>query len=170
MTHTVLIVIHAASATLALLLGLMALPGGRSLRGHLSALGVMELSLLGAVAVGWQRNGPVLGAVFCGLLGLGAVMCWRGWLAWRRRPRRGLRPSPGYVGHLGFTLISLVDAFVVVTVLNAGAPLWSVVGSGVAIGVVGHLVLTAASERLTRDRALPVTSGGPSWGGAPSRR
>ncbi len=158
MTHTVLIAVHAASATLALLLGLAALPGGRALRGHLAGLGVMELSLVGAVVVGWQRNGPVLGVVFAGLLALGAVMCWRGWAAWRQRPRSGARPSPAYVGHVGFTLVSLVDAFVVVTVLDAGAPLWAVIASGVAVGVVGHAVLIATSARLTRSPAAPVTA------------
>lgn len=153
MTHTVLIAVHAVSATLALALGLVAISGGRLFRGYLACLAAMELSLLGAVVVGWPRSPPVANLVFAGLLVLGAVMCWRGVLARRLLPS-GERPSPAYVDHVGFTLISLVDAFVVVSVLRIGAPIPIVVAAGVAIGVAGHVVLTAASARLTRNPAL----------------
>ncbi len=149
MAHIVLIIIHAASATLALVLGLVAIRRGRLVLGYLVSLAAMELSLLGAVALGWPQGPPAANLVFSGLLVLGAVMCWRGWMAARRRPRAGERPSPSSVGHVGFTLVSLVDAFVVVSVLRAGAPVGLVVAAGVAIGVGGHVVLTAAAARLT---------------------
>ncbi len=150
MTHTSLVAVHAASATLALALGLVAISRGRLFPGYLASLAAMELSLLGAVVVGWQRSPPVANLVFTGLLVLGAVMWWRGGLAWRLL-RSGERPSPACVSHVGFTLVSLVDAFVVVSVLRAGAPIPIVVAAGVAIGVGGHVVLTAVPARLTRE-------------------
>jgi hypothetical protein len=50
--------------------------------------------------------------------------------------------------HVGFTLISLFDAFTVVLVLDLGAPGWLVAAAGVLIAVAGSLVLGAIRERL----------------------
>ena len=39
-------------------------------------------------------------------------------------------------------------AFVVIVVLDVGAPIWLVVGSGVVIAIAGHLAIRRATGRL----------------------
>jgi len=51
---------------------------------------------------------------------------------------------PAFVGHVGLTLVGLVDAFVVVTILNAGVPGWVTAIVGVAIAVAGHRLIGRA--------------------------
>jgi hypothetical protein len=75
-------------------------------------------------------------------------MVWRADQARRIRPSDSAGPSARYVGHVGFTLISLFDAFTVVLVLDLGAPGWLVAAAGVLIAVAGSFVLGAIRERL----------------------
>jgi hypothetical protein len=42
---------------------------------------------------------------------------------------------------VGFTLVALFDAFAVIAILGAGAPIWLVVGTGLLIALAGHLTL-----------------------------
>ncbi len=53
---------------------------------------------------------------------LGVVMLWRAARARPIRPSRRVPPSARYVEHVGFTLVALFDAFIVILVLNIGAP------------------------------------------------
>lgn len=69
---------------------------------------------------------------------------WRAAQARRIRPTAGQGPPPDrYLDHVGFTLVALFDAFIVVAVLNLGAPGWLVATAGVGIAVAGHFVLRA---------------------------
>ena len=54
---------------------------------------------------------------------------------------------------MGFTLVALFDAFVVILVLDLGAPGWLVAAAGVLIAVAGHLALRAVRERLIETTA-----------------
>jgi hypothetical protein len=75
-------------------------------------------------------------------------MVGRAWLAGRQRPAGDAGPAAGYIAHVGFTLVALFDAFAVITVLNSGAPVWSVVAAGVVVAVIGHYTLRAVRNRL----------------------
>lgn len=44
--------------------------------------------------------------------------------------------------------VFLMLAFIVILVLNLGAPVWLVAGSGILIAVAGHFVLRAVHQRL----------------------
>lgn len=79
---------------------------------------------------------------------LGLVLLWRADQGRRIRPSGSAGPSASYVAHVGFTLVALFDAFIVILVLNAGAPGWLVAAAGVLIAVAGHFVLGAVRERL----------------------
>lgn len=146
--HDALVAVHAALATLALLAGAVSLPRGRGHRTYRSSLLGMQAALALAVATSWPTTPAAARGAFTGLLVLGAVMCARGWLAGRERPVSGAAPSARYVRHVGFTLVGLADGFLVVAVLRAGAPLWAVVATGVAVAVVGHLAVGATGRRL----------------------
>lgn len=146
--HDALITVHAAAGTLALAAGAMALPRGRGYDTYRWSLLTMQVALVLAVAASWAATPAAARAAFTALAVLGAVMCARGWLAGRSRPARGAAPSARWVHHVGFTLVGLTDGFAVVAVLRAGAPVWAVVTTGVAIAVLGHVAVGAAERRL----------------------
>lgn len=147
--HTALIGLHAAAGSVALITGAIALRRGQLFLAYLWSLVAMVGFLALAIAVEWGQNDTARRVLFSAFLVLAGVMLWRAWRAWHTRPVAGSAPSSRYIEHIGFTLIALFDAFVVVAVLNAGAPVWAVVAAGVGIGVAGHFVLQAVRKRLT---------------------
>ncbi len=154
MDDTVFIAVHAAAATLAFGAGLVAVPAGRLLRVYRSAFVVAVAALVPAVLVDWQATDPVLRAVFGGLVVLGLVMVVRASLAVRGRPSQTGGPTSAYLDHLGFTLISLADAFAVVAMFRSGAPGWLVAAVAVGVAVTGHVALQATTRHLVRQPAV----------------
>jgi len=155
--HTIFITVHAASATTALIAGIVAVPRGRLFSVYLGSLVTMEVFLVLAIGVQWPARDGATRIIFAALAGLGAVVVWCGLQARRSRPGdddAGL--SSRYFASLGFTLIALVDAFLVIAVLNVGAPGWAGATTGVLAAVVGHIVL-----RVERRRLIPGTCTGP---------
>jgi hypothetical protein len=74
------------------------------------------------------------------LLNLGAYTVWRGLLAKRALIRQGANWQNHYIGHVGFTLISLFDGFTIVGAIDLKAPAPVVVFSyapGAAGGIRG---------------------------------
>lgn len=144
--RTTLITAHAVTATVALL----AVLGGRRtwwFAVHYAGLVAMLVLLVAAIAV--DLPGRAAGElVVDGLLvGLGIVM-----IAHTEGARRVRRHDPRrFVERLGFSVVGLVDAFVVVTVFGI-APGWVAAIVGVAIAVVGHLAIGAAAGRTTPRR------------------
>lgn len=168
--HTVFIVLHAALGVVAFVAGCLALRRSRAFGTYWWSLVGMAVFLMLAVAVEWRVLDPATRVVFGALVALAGVMLWRAQAArrlqaggaQRSRGRRSGLPSghspvvlgwsPGttgrYFDHVGFTLISLFDAFAVVTVLNAGAPGWLIAATGVVVGVAGHVVLVSVRRQL----------------------
>jgi hypothetical protein len=153
--HTLFIALHAASATLALVAGLVALRGGRLFALYRWAMLGMALALAAAIAAGWPGYTGALRVVYVGLAVLAAAMVARANLAARMLPARTGGPTWRYLDHVGFTLIALADGFVVVAVLDAGAPGWATAAAGVAVAVGGHLGLRARQLRLARPGSHP---------------
>jgi hypothetical protein len=149
MWHTVLIGLHAITGTIALLAGCLA-HGGRALfRTYLWSLVATVVFLGAAVVEEWARLDALTRGLFGAFVVLGLVMVWLAFDA-RRLPA----PSPGYVDRVGFTVVALFDAFAVITVLNAGAPVVLVVAAGVVVAVAGHFVLRAVKSAV--ESAQPV--------------
>lgn len=123
--------------------------GRRTLFGtYLWSLVAMEVFLVLAIAAEWAVNDVVSRVLFVAFAVLGLFMLWRADQARRIRPSGSAGPSASYVGHVGFTLVALFDAFIVILVLNLGAPGGLVAAAGVLIAVAGHFVLRAVRERL----------------------
>ncbi len=162
MLHGVLVGVHATAGAAALVTGAVALARGRLFPLYWWAMVTMQAALVLAVAVGWPTTPTAARAAFCALVVLGAVMCVRARAAGRDRPTATSGPSRGYLSHVGFTLVGLTDAFLVVTVLNAGAPVWAVVATGAGIAVVGHVVV----GRLGRRLATGPPAGAPALAGS----
>lgn len=149
MWHTIVIALHAASGGIALLAGCVAIARGVFFGIYLWSLVAMEVFLVVALAEDWPGFGSferVLFTVFA-LLGLFAV--GRATQARRILPRSGARPAASYVDHVGFTLVALFDAFVVILVLDLSRSGWLAAAVGVVIAAAGHFVLRAVRGRLT---------------------
>jgi hypothetical protein len=155
MWHTILIAAHAIAGTVALLAGLVAHRGRALFDTYLWSLVATIALLAAAVFEEWGRLGGAARALFIAFVVLGGVMVWLAATA-RRLPAR----SPAYVDRVGFTLVALFDAFVVITVLNLGAPVALVVASGVVVAVAGHFVLRATKHEIRAPRSTSPESAG----------
>lgn len=154
MWHTILIGAHAVTGGVSLLAGLVAIGRRTPLFGvYLWSMVGMAAFLVAAVAEEWATLDVAAQVLFAAFGVLAGYMVGRAEQARRLRPAAGQRPVAAYVNHVGFTLIALFDAFVVILVLNAGAPVWLIVVAGVAVGVAGHYVLVAARRRITSPAA-----------------
>jgi len=151
MWHTILITLHAVAGVVALVSGLVAVRRGRLFDVYLWSLAGMAVFLLFAVAVTWAEIDAGTRALFGAFLVLAGVMVWRAVRARRIRPTGSDAPSPRYLDHVGFTLVALFDAFVVIAVLDFGWPIWLVAGTGVAIAIAGHFAIRWAKREAQRD-------------------
>lgn len=97
--------------------------------------------------------------LFAAFVGLAWFMVWLAARARRIRPSGSARPSRRYLDHVGFTLVALFDAFAVITVLDLGAPIWLVVGTGLAIALAGHLAIRWAKRDLTSSTSANLATG-----------
>lgn len=143
------IAVHAGAGLVSLVTGLMAARSGQLFVVYLGALIVMVAGLAAAVAAGWPEFDMAAKVLFSAFIGLALVMVWLGLRAREAKPAPGERPSAAYLDRIGFTLVALADAFVVILVLDLGAPIWAVVASGVVIGVAGHFAIRSAKAQLT---------------------
>lgn len=150
MWHTVFIALHAVAGGTALVAGCIAIQHGAYFGTYLWSMTAMELFLLAAIAAEWTRNELSVRTLFIALAALGAFMVWRAVAARKVLPSGSAPPPASYVDHVGFTLVALLDAFVIITVLNAGAPPRLVAAVGVLIGVSGHFVLMSVRDHLCR--------------------
>lgn len=130
--HSGLIVLHAITATVSFVAGCLLLWSPKYMLNrtvfnlYLWPLIAMVLLLAGAVFVGWENYSDVERIVFPGLLGLGFFMLFRAWGAGLVLATQQKNWKLGFVEHVGFTLISLFEGFIIVGGLDAGLPGWLV--------------------------------------------
>jgi hypothetical protein len=151
MWHTAFVVGHAAAGLVALITGLVALRRARLFDLYLWSLVGTTVFLLLALGVTWGSMALPEHVLFSAFAILAGYLIWRATRARLVRPVGPNGPSATYVEHMGFNLITLFDAFVVIAVLDLGAPIWLVVGTGVLVGVAGHFAL-----RWTKKVLVPV--------------
>jgi len=103
---------------------------------------VTAAGVVPAVALGWATLATPTRVAFAALCVLAVVLVVEAERARRNLSPVGQRLSPQrsgrFVDSVGFTVVSLLDAFAVVTVLELGAPGWVIV-------VVAGLVVALAS-------------------------
>jgi hypothetical protein len=151
MWHGLFIGLHAAAGVVAFAAGCDALVRRRWFPIYLGSLVALVVFLGLAVAVTWSTLEAGTQLLFVAFIALGGFMVWRAWCAQRILiAARSTDPEPSrrYVRHLGFTLVALCDGFVVITVLNGGAPEWATAGVGVSVAVAGHFVIDDLERRL----------------------
>ena len=150
--HSLLISIHAIAASLCFLAGSIVLYSRKYrfdrelVRFYLWSLGGMVIFLAMAMLTEWTVYSSTEQAVFTGLLGLAIYMFYRGFSARAMLKTRADGWSKAFVRHVGFTLISLFEGFIIVGALNAQAPVW-LVGAIAVVGiVVGRRMVDTAVE------------------------
>lgn len=148
MWHTIFIAVHAVAGGIALLAGCVAIGRSALFGTYLWSLVAMEVFLVLTIAAEWAVIDVATWVTFAAFALLGLFMVWRADQARRVQPTGSAGPSVSYVAHVGFTLVALFDAFIVILVLNLGAFGWLVAAAGVLITVAGHFVLRAVRERL----------------------
>lgn len=151
--HDVAIILHSVSATISFIVGGLLLfsmtrTSNEMLFGfYWWSLAGMVLLLAGAILVYWAQYSPIERIVFPGLLALAIFMFYRA-----QKARRLLREQPAdwrhnYVEHIGFTLISLFEGFIIVSGLNSGFPGWLVALVAILGVLLGRWTIHVAQRR-----------------------
>jgi hypothetical protein len=155
MWHSALVSLHAVGGLLALVAGSLALRRPSNLDTYFWSLVACIAFAVAAVAADWSALEAGSRGLFAALSALGALMVWRA--AQARRIAASSRPqrSPRELDHLGFTLVALLDAFIVIGALDLGAPPWLLGVVAVAVAAIGHLWITRLKSRLVPNHADP---------------
>jgi hypothetical protein len=151
--HNTLILAHATTATLAFLAGGLLILSAKYFSSrwlfqvYLWSLIAMTFLLAGAIFVYWSEYSDVERVIFPGLLGLALFMLFRAWGAGLVSATQPKNWKLGFVEHVGFTLISLFEGFIIVSGLNAGVPGW-LVGVIAVLGLfAGRWIIGSAKRR-----------------------
>jgi hypothetical protein len=150
MWHSALVTLHALGGLLALVAGCLALRRPSYLDTYFWSLVACIAFLVAVVAVDWNGLEAGSRALFVALSALGALMVWRGAQARRLATCSRQQWSARELDHLGFTLVALLDAFVVIGALDLGAPGWLVGVVAIAVAAVGHAWITSLKRGLLR--------------------
>lgn len=140
-----MIVLHATAAVLCFVFGAMTVlprvtnPARESrFRYYLVALIAMIVFLFGAILARLRNLDGVQRTAFGALFLLSLYMLFRAFQARAALAQRRDGWLADYIDHIGFTLISLFDGFVIVLAIDLGAPGWltaAVAVFGVLVGV-----------------------------------
>jgi hypothetical protein len=151
--HDLLIIMHAASATISFFAGgfLIFFPRAESDRRLVGlywwTLVGMVVLLAGAILVYWVEYSTTERIIFPGLFGLGVYMLYRAQSAKHSLKSQQVGWKRAYIEHIGFTLISLFEGFVIVSGLTSGFPGWAV-GILAILGVlIGRWLIGIAQKR-----------------------
>ena len=150
--HTGLIYGHALGGLIAFGLGCLVLHPQQKeesavFRAYFFSLWVMVLLLALVVGVDWAQLPSVNRFTFGGLTLLAFYTGARGWQARRLLYSRAADWKGDYIAHIGFTLISLFDGFVIVGALDMNAPSWTVGTVGILGVVVGISTINLVKRR-----------------------
>jgi hypothetical protein len=167
MWESVFVVVHAATGLTALGAGCAALTRPRWFACYAWSLAGCALFVTAAIAAGWAGLDTASRVTFPALAALALYLLWRAAAAGRLLRAGSGPPAAGYLRHIGFTLVALLDAFVVVAVLDLGAAAWLTAAAGVAVAAGGHFALAALIRSLPRRAGPGRLRPGRLPGGAP---
>lgn len=148
MVHLIMIVLHATAAALCFTFGALTLLPHLShysrltlSTSYVATLIAMIVFLAGAILAHVGQLEALQRGIFAGLFVLSLYMLFRGTQA-----RTVLRVQHDdwwtiYVDHVGFTLISLFEGFIIVSGIDLGAPGWLTAVVAVLGVVVGNRIL-----------------------------
>jgi uncharacterized membrane protein YfcA len=152
--HNILIILHAISATICFFVGcFLILSPQRSMdqpwfNFYWWTLVGMVILLAGAILVSWANYSGVERIIFPGLLVLAIYMLYRARNANLLRKTQQNNWTQGYIEHIGFTLISLFEGFIIVSGLNSGVPGWLVALLAILGVLAGRWLIGFAQRRV----------------------
>ena len=152
--HNILIILHAISATICFFVGcFLILSPQRSMdqpwfNFYWWTLVGMVILLAGAILVSWANYSGVERIIFPGLLVLAIYMLYRARNANLLRKTQQNNWTQGYIEHIGFTLISLFEGFIIVSGLNSGIPGWLVALLAILGVLAGRWIIGFAQRRV----------------------
>jgi uncharacterized membrane protein len=104
--------------------------------------------LAGAMLVYWTQYSRIERILFPGLFGLGLYMLYRAHSAHHLLANRQGNWKQAAIEHNGFTLILLLEGFIIVMVLNSGGPGWLVALFAILGIVLGRRAIGSAQQRV----------------------
>ena len=152
--HNVFIILHAAAATITFLTGCFLILSQRNTLTqrwyglYWWTLVGMVVLLAGAILVYWIEYTSVERIIFPGLFALGIYMLYRARNAGRLLEAQRNDWKHDYTEHIGFTLISLFEGFIIVSGLNSGFPGWLVAVLAILGVLVGRWLIGFAQRRV----------------------
>lgn len=152
--HNILIVLHAASATVSFFAGGFLMFSRKNTSNPMLfliywwTLFGMTLLLAGAILVYWTEFSGAERIIFPGLLILAIYMLYRARQASQLLQTQQNGWQQGYMEDIGFTLISLFEGFIIVSGLNAGLPGWLVAFLAILGVVAGRWSIGLAQRRV----------------------
>ena len=96
----------------------------------------------------WTQYSRIERILFPGLFGLGLYMLYRARSARQLLGSRQRNWKQAYIEHIGFTLISLFEGFIIVTGLNSGSPGWLVALFAILGVILGRWAIGFAQQRV----------------------
>jgi uncharacterized membrane protein YfcA len=154
--HNVLIILHASAATVSFFAGclLIFVPAYTSHQGLFSLyewfLIGMVMILLGAILVYWTEYSNAERIIFSGLFVLGCYMLYRARRASHLIKTQQNNWKQEYIKHIGFTLISLFEGFIIVGGLDIGVPGWLIALLAIFGVFTGNWAIGLAQRRTER--------------------
>jgi hypothetical protein len=152
--HNLLILFHAAAGTISFFAGGYLIFSPKFASNHRlfglywwSLVGLVVF-LAGAMFVYWTEYSSTERIIFPGLFVLGLYMLYRA-----RNARRLMKDQENswrqdYIEHIGFTLISLFEGFIIVGALNSGFPGWLVAILAILGVLLGRAAIGFAQRRV----------------------
>jgi hypothetical protein len=151
--RNVLIPLHAIAATISFFAGCFLLISFGEVRNqrwfglYWWPLVGMAILLAGAMLVSWTIYTPVERIAFTGLFGLSIYMLYRAYNANRLLHEQPEKWKHNYIEHIGFTLISLFEGFIIVSGLNSGFPGWLVALIAILGVLLGRWLIGLAQQK-----------------------
>ncbi len=152
MLHDLLIAVHALSGVVSFVVGclLVFAPGYRTDRRlfdlYLWPLVGLVVFLLLVIVVDWPQLSDTERIIFSGLVLLGLYMLYRA-----NQAREALNQRPAgwqsrYIDHIGFTLTSLFEGFIIISGIDLGMEGWLVAVAAVLGLIVGRWAIERAKS------------------------
>jgi len=152
--HNILIVLHASAGAISFFAGCFLIFSPRFASNQRlfglywwSLVGLV-IFLAGAMFAYWAKYSGAERIIFPALSVLGLYMLYRARHAKRLLKDPQSASKHDYIEHIGFTLISLFEGFVIVSVLNAGGPGWLVALLAIIGVLVGRSVIGFTQKRV----------------------